>query len=134
MMPGVTTRKPPVNLRLWGRRTALMVCQAINIAMTVVFPAPVANLRADRDRSGLASLLAFARWSRNPLPTRPVCGANFAEPNGGLYRFNLAEEGPNTTELVVPPMLGAGGRSRGSPATGSGLVYVATAQPVGELR
>ena len=27
-----------------------------------------------------------------------------------------------------------GGQSRGSPATGSGLVYVATARPVGELR
>ena len=75
VMPGVTTRKPRVNLRLWGRRTALMVCQAINIAMTVVFPAPVANLSASRDRSGLASLLALTRWSRNPLPALPVRGA-----------------------------------------------------------
>ena len=30
---------------------------------------------------------------------------NFAEPYSGLYRFDLAEEGPNATEAVVPPVL-----------------------------
>ena len=44
-----------MNLRLLGWRTALMVCQATIMAMTVVFPAPVASLRAMRDSSGLAS-------------------------------------------------------------------------------
>ena len=43
--------------------------------MTVVLPAPVASLRASLCNSGLASWLAFAKWSRNPLPVRPVCGA-----------------------------------------------------------
>ena len=63
VMPGVTTKKPRVNRLLWGRRTALMVCQAINIAMTVVLPVPVANLSANlgSGSSGLASLLAFVR-------------------------------------------------------------------------
>ena len=76
VMPGVTTKKPRVKRRLWGRRTELTVCQAINIAMTVVLPVPVANLSANRGsgRSGLALLLAASRWSRKSLPDR-VLGA-----------------------------------------------------------
>ena len=70
VMPGVTTRKPRVKRLLWGRRTALTVCQAISMAMTVVLPAPVASLRASRGSSGLASLLALARWSRKSRPAR----------------------------------------------------------------
>jgi hypothetical protein len=41
-----------------GWRTALTVCQAISIAMTVVLPAPVASFSATRSSSGFASLLA----------------------------------------------------------------------------
>ena len=74
-MPGVTTRKLRVNRELCGRRTALTVCQAISIAMTVVLPVPVASLRASRGRSGLASRLALARLSRKSLPARPACDA-----------------------------------------------------------
>ena len=44
-----------------GRRNALIVCHAINMAMTVVLPAPVASFRASRISSGLASLFAAAR-------------------------------------------------------------------------
>ena len=61
VIPGVTTRNPRVNLLLWGLRTALMVCQAIIMAITVVLPAPVASFKARRWSSGFASLLAFAR-------------------------------------------------------------------------
>jgi hypothetical protein len=39
----------------------LTVCQAISIAMTVVFPAPVASFSATRNNSGFASLLAPRR-------------------------------------------------------------------------
>ena len=39
-------RKPRVKCLLDGRRTALMVCQAMSMAMTVVLPAPVASLSA----------------------------------------------------------------------------------------
>ena len=56
--PGVTTRKPRVNRRLPGRRTELIVCQAMSIAMTVVLPAPVASFSASRARPGLAPSLA----------------------------------------------------------------------------
>ena len=58
-----------------GRRTALMVCQAMIIAMTVVLPAPVASFSARRISSGLASSLALARCSRNRLPALPSFGA-----------------------------------------------------------
>ena len=47
-----------MNRLLPGRRTALTVCQAMIIAITVVFPAPVASFRASRARPGLASSLA----------------------------------------------------------------------------
>ena len=57
-MPGVTTRKPRENCWLPGWRTALTVCQAISIAMTVVLPAPVASFSAMRSSSGFASSLA----------------------------------------------------------------------------
>ncbi len=75
VMPGAATRKPRVNLLLWGLRTALMVCQAMIMAMTVVFPAPVASFRARRISSGLASWLALARCSTKPLPVFPILGA-----------------------------------------------------------
>ena len=61
VIPGVTTRNPRVNRLLCGRRTALTVCQAINMAMTVVFPAPVASLSASRISSGFASAFALAK-------------------------------------------------------------------------
>ena len=47
-------------------RTALTVCQAISIAMTVVLPLPVASFSAMRDSSGLASSLAL-RGARRRL-------------------------------------------------------------------
>lgn len=72
---GATIRKPRVNFLLCGRRTALTVCQAISMAMTMVLPAPVASFSARRMSSGLASLLALARCSRTFLPVFPACGA-----------------------------------------------------------
>ena len=72
--PGATTRKPRVKCLLAGWRTALTVCQAINMAMTVVLPAPVASFSARRINSGLASLLALAKWSSNRFPPLK-CGA-----------------------------------------------------------
>ena len=53
--PGVTIRNPRVNRDLPGRRTALMVCHAMIMAITVVLPAPVASLRAKRIKPGFAS-------------------------------------------------------------------------------
>jgi hypothetical protein len=46
VIPGVTIRKPRENLRGLADRTAFRVCHAISMAMTVVFPARVASLRA----------------------------------------------------------------------------------------
>ena len=61
-------------MRLPGRRTALTVCQAMSMAMTVVLPAPVASFSARRESSGFASALAVARCSRNFFPLA-ACGA-----------------------------------------------------------
>jgi hypothetical protein len=66
--PGAQIRKPRVKYLLPWRRSALIVCQAMSMAMTVVLPAPVASFSASRISSGLASLLADARWSSRHLP------------------------------------------------------------------
>ena len=87
-----------------GRRTALIVCQAISIAMTVVLPAPVASFRARRSSSGLASLLAAARCSRICLPLFGL-GRDLGQPDGRFHGFHLAEERPDAAELVMPPVL-----------------------------
>jgi hypothetical protein len=52
-----------VKFELPDRRAAFTACQAISIAMTVVFPAPVASFKERRLSSGLASAFAFARCS-----------------------------------------------------------------------
>ena len=61
VIPGVTTKKPFVNLRLLGCRTALMVCNGMIMAITVVLPAPVASFSATRNSSGFASKLALSK-------------------------------------------------------------------------
>jgi hypothetical protein len=49
-------------------RPMLTVCRAMSMAMTVVLPARVASFSVRRISSGLASLLADARWSSRRLP------------------------------------------------------------------
>ena len=104
--------KPRVKRLLCGRRTALMVCQAISIAMTVVLPAPVASFSARRISSGLASLLALVRCSRTPSPALPACGRDLGQPDGGFDRLDLAEERADAAELVMPPVLQQASRFR----------------------
>lgn len=58
VIPGVMMRNPREKMLDIGERTAFTVCHAINIAMTVVLPEPVAIFRARRNSSGFASLFA----------------------------------------------------------------------------
>ncbi len=110
--PGVTTRKPRVNCVLPGRRTALMVCQAMIIAMTVVLPAPVASFKARRISSGFASWLALARCSRNRFAGLARVRGNLGQPDGGLDRLDLTEERPDVAEFVSAANAGEGARFR----------------------
>jgi hypothetical protein len=57
-------RKPRLKL-LAGDRTALTVCHAISIGMTVVLPLPVAILMAMRSNSGFACSFAPSMCSQN---------------------------------------------------------------------
>jgi hypothetical protein len=59
---------------LLGWRTALSVCQAINIAITVVLPEPVAIFIARRTSSGLACSLAPRMCSQNLVLRLPSFG------------------------------------------------------------
>ena len=58
VMPGVTIRKVSENRASWGLASLLSACHAMSIAMTTVFPLPVAILKAMRKRRGLASSFA----------------------------------------------------------------------------
>ena len=57
-MPGVDKQESLARTVRAGHRTALRVCHAMIIAITVVLPAPVAIFSASRTSSGLASALA----------------------------------------------------------------------------
>jgi len=73
--------------------------------MTVVLPAPVASLRASRERPGLEAVLASSRYWRISAAGLPSWGADFGEPDGGFDGFDLAEEGADAAELVAAPVL-----------------------------
>ena len=70
VIPGVTMRKVRVKRELVGWRTAFTVCQAISMAITIVLPAPVANLSATRSSPGFASSFARAKCSRTSFARR----------------------------------------------------------------
>jgi len=85
----------------------------MSMAITVVLPAPVATLSASRISSGLASRLALAGC---------LVGHDFPKPDHRLDRLDLAEEGPDAGEVVVPPVLEKpGGLGRHAPV-GLGLL------------
>ena len=107
VMPGVTIRKPRLRSCLPGVRTALTVCQAISMAMTVVLPLPVAIFRAMRNSSGLACSLAPCRCLRN-LSWRRSRRATSVSQIDRLDRLHLAEERADGLELVIAPVHRAG--------------------------
>ena len=71
-MPGVTIRKAREKSLRIRLRTALTVCQAISIAMTVVLPLPVAIFMAMRNSSGLASSLRLDDLIADALRSPPA--------------------------------------------------------------
>ena len=54
VIPGVTMRNVSENRASCGLARLLCVCQAMSMAMTTVFPVPVAILNAVRGRFGFA--------------------------------------------------------------------------------
>ena len=85
-----------------GRRTALIVCHAMSIAITVVLHAPVAGFSASRINSRLASLFAAASNSRFKIYSTRLRGPEFLErflgsanhnfklKSASLYSFDVA--------------------------------------------
>ena len=97
-------RKPRVKCLLPGRRTALTVCQAISIAMTVVLPAPVASFSASRIEFGVRVALTAFRLSSSRLPDAEL-RRDLGQPDRRFDRLDLTEERPDAAELVMPPVL-----------------------------
>ena len=102
--PGVTTRNPLVNRRLLGCRTALMVCQAMTIAMTVVLPAPVASFRAIRSSSGLASWFTSASRSNALLSAALSLGTTSVSQMRVSTASTWQKKRPIVAEVVLSPM------------------------------
>ena len=102
--PGVTMRKPRVKCLLPGRRTALSVCQAISIAMTVVLPAPVASFSASRSMLRIRVGVDRLQVVEQPFARRQM-RRDFGEPDRRFDRLDLTEERPDAAELVVSPVL-----------------------------
>ena len=98
-----------------GRRTALIVCQAISIAMTVVLPAPVASFKRETHQFGIGVLVGGGQVVEESLAALRL-GRDLGQPDGGFHRFDLAEERADAAELVMPPVLEQAGRFRASPA------------------
>ena len=125
--PGVATRKPRVNRRLPGWRTALMVCHAISIAITVVLPAPVASLSAKPGEAGICRLVGRLQALHELPALASGAGGNLGQPDHRLYRFDLTEERTDVAELVVPPVVQQPRGLGGDPPLGAGqpapLVY-----------
>lgn len=94
--PGVTMRKPRVKCLLPSRRTAFNVCQAMSIAMTVVFPAPVASYSARRSMFGFVLQQLLARNSVR---------RHLSEPDRGFDGLDLAEKRPDATKRMMAPVL-----------------------------
>ena len=100
-------------------RTALTVCHAISIAITVVLPAPVASLSASFKRPGLAwSFASCSRWT-NCRSSGPAPGGYLGQPDHGLHRLDLTEEWTDVAELVVAPMVEQAGGLRCNPPLGA---------------
>ena len=104
--PGVTTRKPRVKFRLVGRLTALTVCQAMSIAITVVLPAPVASLSASRARSGFACSIHVVEPLENLAHlAAATLRRDLGQPDRRLDGLDLAEERADVAEVVLTPVL-----------------------------
>ena len=101
--------------RLLGRRTALIVCQAINMAMTVVLPAPVASFSASLDRSGFACSFALFEMFEKRASGVAERRRDLAQPNQRLHRFDLTEERSDFVEPMMPPVLEQPSRLRRYP-------------------
>ena len=103
--PGVTTRKPRVDFRLPGRRTALIVCQAMSIATHGGLPGAGGELQR-QPREARIGLLAGLVEMIEDLPFLPAAlGGDLGQPDRGLHRLDLAEEGPDVSEPMAAPML-----------------------------
>ena len=118
MIPGVTTRNPRVNRGLPGRRTALTVCHAMSMAITVVLPAPVASFRASRESPGLASSFARSSCSRKLRPSRPSFGATSVSQMMASAASIWQKNGWDVCEPVASPVVEEPRCLRGHPPFG----------------
>ena len=104
VIPGAMMRKAREKLLL-GRRTALTVCQAMSMDMTMVLPAPVASLSAMRKSSGLAFLVRSGEVVEESLAALATLGRDFRKPDGRLNSLKLAEERAYGVEFVRAPVV-----------------------------
>lgn len=72
VIPGATTKNRFENRASRGAWTLLIVCHAMNIAITTVFPVPVAIFNATRGSPSLCTWFSASRIRRTSGPCRPA--------------------------------------------------------------
>ena len=105
--PGVTTRKPRENLVLPGWRTALMVCHAMIIAMTVDLARTRGQLECQTHQFRVGVVVGVGEVFEEPFSNvAAFWGTTSGQPDRRSPRLRpWQKEWPNAAELVVPPVL-----------------------------
>ena len=88
-----------MNCLLCGALTALTVCQAMSIAITVVLPAPVASFSASAHQLGVRVVVRVGEVLEDPLRALAGVRRDLRQPDHRLDRLDLAEERPQVAEL-----------------------------------
>ena len=91
VMPGATMRNRLVNRTSRGAYCLFRVCQAMSIAMTMVFPEPVAILSAARGRPLLCASFSGSE-PLAPVGVRRVSARHLGQEDGCLRRLALGED------------------------------------------
>ena len=114
VIPGVVTRKPQAKRRLLGRRTALTVCQAINIAIDDGLADPGGELQRQPREIGIGLGIDLRQMVEGTTP-RIAYGRHFGQPDHRLHRLDLAEEGAEPGEAMAAPVAEQPGGLPGHP-------------------
>ena len=105
VMPGATMRNPRVNRLLCGWRTALTVCQAIIIAITVVFAGTGSEFQRETGEFRVGVVVGVRQVLEEPLTGLACVRRHLRQPDRCLDRLDLTEEGSDSGELVISPVL-----------------------------
>ena len=114
--PGVTTRKPRVNVLAAGPAHGVDGLPGDEHGHDGGLAGAGGQLQRQAHQLGVGVVVGVGQVVEEALAGLADCGRDLGQPDGGLDRLDLAEERPDAAELVVPPVLEqAGGFGRDLP-------------------